>query len=148
MGWYHTALICLNGHVITDRLGSGPDSASKFCKKCGAATVSKCQGCNTGIQGDYEVEGVAVIGFGMRSAPKFCHNCGKPYPWTAARIEAAKTLADEIDELSESEKLLLKSSIDDIVTDSPKTDVGIVRFKKYASKGGEERGAMLPERRV
>lgn len=56
----------------------------------------------------------------------------------AARIEAAKTLADEIDELSESEKLLLKSSIDDIVTDSPKTDVGIIRFKKYASKGGKE----------
>ena len=38
MGWYHTALICLNGHVITDRLGSGPDSASKFCKKCDAAS--------------------------------------------------------------------------------------------------------------
>ena len=137
MGFHDVAQVCANGHVITGRIQQSPNLGLKFCKKCGAPTITKCPACSEAIQGEYEVEGVLVLGFGMRTPPAFCHACGKAYPWTSARIEAAKAIADEIDELTTSEKLLLKASIDDIVTETPRTELGILRFKKYAVKGGK-----------
>jgi hypothetical protein len=138
MGWHDTAQICTNGHVINDTMQRSPELGLKFCKKCGAPTITRCPTCNADIQGDYHVEGVVSIGFDMMVAPTFCHNCGKPYPWTSTRIETAKALADEMTELDESERLLLKASIDDIIADTPRTELGIVRFKKYVAKGGKE----------
>jgi hypothetical protein len=71
------------------------------------------------------------------SVRAFCHACGKPYPWTRAGIEAAKALALEFEELDDAERIQLQASIDDLVTDTPKTNVAIVRFKKLMPKVGK-----------
>jgi hypothetical protein len=78
-----------------------------------------------------------VVSLGGFDVPAYCHSCGKPYPWTAARIDAAKELSDELDGLTAEEKEQLKKSIDDIVVDTPRTTVAATRFKRLASKAGK-----------
>jgi hypothetical protein len=39
---------------------------------------------------------------------------GKPFPWTAEKIEAAKSLADELENLSAEDRAALKIAIDDV----------------------------------
>ncbi len=46
-------------------------------------------------------------------------------------------MADELSELSEHERILLKASIDDIAVDTPMTQVAVARFKKMIPKMGE-----------
>ena len=64
-------------------------------------------------------------------------------PWTVSKINAAKAMADEILELSDHERVLLKASIDDIVSDTPMTEVAVLRFKRLIPKmANETAGAM------
>ena len=137
MGTYDAQQVCLNGHQVTDSYNRRPEFRSAFCKQCGAATIHACQACGVAIRGDYDAPGVVVIG-SETSVPKFCHACGQPYPWTSSKIEAAKALASEVDELTDADRILLSSSIDDLIADTPKTSVAIVRFKRLAAKGGKE----------
>ncbi len=44
---YETALVCENGHLITDHLHGSPESVSRFCGRCGAPTISACPNCST-----------------------------------------------------------------------------------------------------
>src|SRR5258708_3342166 len=142
MGYYDTAQVCLNGHVITDRYRSYSEFQKSFCDKCGQATIVQCPSCKRDIQGEYVVEG--VIGFGGEpKAPSYCHSCGKPYPWTAAKINAAQAMADEIDELSDADKILLKTSIAQIAVDSPMSEVAVVRIKKILPKIAKGLGDVL-----
>ena len=107
--WYDAALICLNGHAITDVLENHPaDNDERFCNQCGAETISACKHCSKTIRGYYHIEN--VIGGGY-SRPGFCIYCGEPFPWTEGALQAANTLADESEQLNEDEKELLKNSI-------------------------------------
>ena len=143
MGWYDTSQVCLNGHVITDNATSSPEFMQKYCSECGEPTIITCPECKTKIRGEYQVEGALTIRSSTPIAPLFCHECGKPYPWTLRKINAAKELGDELDDLSVDEKKKLKSSLDDLIIDTPKTEIAIVRFKKLMSKVGKESyGAM------
>jgi hypothetical protein len=72
--------------------------------------------------------------------PHYCYNCGKPYPWTQAKLEAAKEFAEELDGLSSKEKDVLKQSIEELARDTPKTKVAAVKVKKILAKA---RGAAL-----
>jgi hypothetical protein len=148
---YHdTAQVCLNGHMVNDRVQSRPELLKKFCPDCGAQTIVFCGECTGMIQGALHstsmVGGSDYLGTPARpqtrvasgSVRAYCHACGKPYPWTRARIDAAKALAAELDELSDADSLLLQSSIDDLVADTPRTDVAIVRFKKVMMKTGKQ----------
>jgi len=151
-GWYDTAQICIKGHVINSMSRSHPEHNKKYCDKCGAETITNCQNCNTPIRGYYhEAHGAyeeldtmvneilnplseTMIDY---SKPRsFCHECGKPYPWTEAKIEAAKELSDELDGLNAEERNILKKSLDDIIIDTPQTPVAATRFKKIAAKVG------------
>ena len=131
--WYDTAQICTNGHVINEQLISSPHINKKFCDRCGAPTITKCQYCRATIKGPYH--------FGPNTSswtrPSFCDDCGKPYPWTEATVKAAKELADELDKLSLEEREMLKKSIDDIIRDTPQTTVAATRFKKLIIKAGQ-----------
>ena len=69
--------------------------------------------------------------------PVFCPDCGKPYPWTAAKLNAAKELSDELDTLTKGERETLKKSLDDIVRDTPQTTVAAIRFKNLVAKAGK-----------
>jgi hypothetical protein len=47
-------------------------------------------------------------------------------------------LVEELDGLDAEERQLLKQSLDDLVTDSPKTEVAGLRFKQLMKKVGKE----------
>ena len=145
MGYYDVAQICLNGHTITRSARSSPDFTKKFCPKCGEETITTCPRCNQPIQGEYHVEGVVAIGCKDPPPPKFCHNCGGPYPWTEQKIQSAKALADEFDDLTSSVREKLKQSLDDLYRDTPQTEVAAVRFKKIMAKVGKESYAAMNE---
>jgi hypothetical protein len=134
--WYDTAQVCLNGHVVNDSVKASPEFNQKYCDKCGQPTITECQNCNHPIRGYYHSPG--VIYPSTREPPSFCHECGKPYPWTATKLEAAQELADELENLTQEEKDILKKSLDDLVRDSPKTTVAATRFKKLVRKAGGE----------
>lgn len=133
-GRYDTAQICLMGHIITDSSTDCPQDKMNFCDKCGASTIVACQKCNTPIRGMYR----GNYGIGLDSAPSFCHACGKPYPWTEAKIKAAQDLSDELEKLSPNDKDTLKKSIEDIIRDTPQSQVAAIRFKKLVLKAGSE----------
>ncbi len=145
MGYYDAAQVCANGHVVNDNVHLHPEHNQPFCSICGEATKTKCDKCNTEIRGSYEVPNVAVIGPGMQTPPSFCHNCGQAYPWAKKRLQAAKDLADELDELSDEEKQKLKASLDDLIRDTPQTEVAGTRFKKIMRKVGKESYSAMKE---
>lgn len=133
-GSYDVGQICLNGHTVNAMSQRWPQHSKNFCDRCGAATTTTCQTCGGPIQGEYHAPGVIVVS--EYAPPAFCHNCGKPYPWTEARLQAARDLSDELDNLSEDEKENLKKSLDDIIRDTPQTTVAAARFKKLVAKAG------------
>jgi Uncharacterized protein conserved in bacteria len=132
MGYYRVAQICINGHVINSSADAYPEMNQKFCKECGQHTITNCPECNQSIRGVYYESG--WYGGSIYSAPAFCHNCGHPFPWTAAKLEAAKILIDEDDQLGLDEKGILSSSLSDLIVDTPRTQLAISRFKKITYK--------------
>ncbi|MCC7239330.1 MAG: DUF2321 domain-containing protein [Planctomycetia bacterium] len=112
-----------------------PGHNQKYCDKCGAPTITNCQGCGTAIKGSYHVQG--VFGIDDSPSPSFCHNCGKSYPWTEAKIKAAQELTLELDNLTQEEKENLNKSINDIIRDTPETTVSATRVKKLFAKAGK-----------
>ncbi|RAN86891.1 hypothetical protein B5P41_26760 [Bacillus sp. SRB_28] len=142
--WYDTAQICLNGHIINDSVTLYPKRKQDFCDKCGDKTIMFCQNCNANIRGDYHVPGVGSLGL-TYTPPGYCYSCGKPYPWTASALEAAKELAKEVEGLTPAEQELLSQSIDEIVKNGPKTVVATTRFKKLATKFGSGIGNAFRE---
>lgn len=139
--WYDTAQICTNGHVINEQLKSSPHIKKKFCDRCGAPTITKCQYCRFTIKGTYH------FGSNISSwvRPSFCPDCGKPYPWTEAALKAAQEYSDELENLSPEERDLLKKSIDDIVRETPQATVAVSRFKRLVAKAGPVAADMYRE---
>ncbi|QXG79671.1 DUF2321 domain-containing protein [Rhodospirillum rubrum] len=135
MGYYLTAQVCGNGHHTTSSVEHSPNLMANFCDKCGSETMTKCPSCSTKIRGKYYVDDFAIIGQNY-TAPSFCHACGKAFPWTTTKIEAAKEMVEEIDELSPDEREKLKGAIDDIVIEGARTELGANRFKKLLTKMG------------
>jgi len=135
--YYDAAQICLNGHAVNSRYHESPTRNQDFCDKCGQLTIYKCENCNTEIRGKYNVPGVCVVDI-YTPPPNFCHKCGEPYPWTAKKMEAFKEMADELDELTPQEKEKLKTSLDDIVAETPKTELAGLKFKKILGKLGKD----------
>lgn len=129
MGYYKNATVCLNGHAAS----SSTANYRKFCKDCGEKTISRCGNCETNIQGDYEVPGVATIGF-TYYPPAYCHNCGHPYPWTSTVLENAIELIALDDDLPSEHKEIIKNAIPNLVVDTPTTPVAVAKYKKYMSK--------------
>lgn len=136
-GWYDTAQICLNGHIINTRAETSPESNKSFCDQCGAETITNCLKCGAKILGQLH-PGEGFLALPMIGAPKFCSICGSPYPWTESRLKAAHDLANEISGISEEERNALNQSLDELVKDTPKTEVAVIEFKKIVSKAGKE----------
>jgi hypothetical protein len=135
--YYDVALICLNGHVVNDSSRTSPQFNSKHCERCGEPTIDTCTACNNPIKGDYKVAGVLAIG-GQSPAPSFCRECGKSFPWTERRLAAAKELADELDGLTDDDKLKLRGALDDLAKEGPKVEPAKLRFKQIMKKVGRE----------
>ena len=133
MGFYDVAQICLRGHMVNDNARGRPEHNEKHCSRCGAETILACPSCNTAIRGNYHLENVVVLS-GPAPAPSFCHECGKPYPWTAEGLQAARELVQELDGLKAAEKEVLSKSLDDIVRDTPRTELAVMQVKKFLSR--------------
>lgn len=143
MGVYKTALICLNGHMVNDAMEDYPEQNEKFCSDCGAETIHQCRNCGTNIKGYYYVEG--VLSLSVKEPPSYCHNCGKPYPWTQASIETYKEIVNMIDKLTKDEKKRLGSSIDDLISDTPRTQLAVMTIKSLAKKISAESWDIMKE---
>jgi hypothetical protein len=48
------------------------------------------------------------------TVPSYCHSCGTAFPWTVAKIAAAKEHAAEIEGLDEAERKELQEAIGDL----------------------------------
>ena len=131
---YDTAQICKNGHLITRSAESDETFREDFCRKCGAKTITACEQCGQKIRG--RLHG-AMPSAHPELVAKFCFKCGAPYPWTAKAISATRELLAE-SALSAPEQELMSKSLDDIVRDTPATQVAAARFKKFLPKAGKE----------
>lgn len=141
MGHYHTAQVCLNGHMINDRADSTPSFNQNFCSKCGAQTITTCPSCNFPIHGDYTCDG--VICFSETPVEAYCYNCGSPYPWTKTALETAEAIIHEDELLSEEQMQQFYACLPDLLTDTPKTKLALIRFKKLVDKATSATGAAL-----
>ncbi len=133
--YYKTAQICRNGHVRS--VDAAYHNDGPRCAECGAENITECPACQEAIHGHYEIPGVMDL-TGRYDLPKHCHNCGKPYPWTQAKLEALRELVAEMEGLSQHEKERLAGSLDDLIADTPKTEVAVMRMKKGLAKAGSE----------
>lgn len=135
-GWYDSAQICLNGHIVNIAIKDTPEHNAKFCKFCGQPTVTACSACKTEIRGKHFIKG--VWSWSVRiPLPRFCETCGNPYPWTQAKMKAVEDLAGAIDGFSDEDRSDLKSSVGEIVKDTPQTAVAATRFKRLMKKAGK-----------
>jgi hypothetical protein len=133
-GPYHdVALVCLNGHLINGSFQTSPQFNKRFCDKCGETTISECPSCSQPIKGDYKSPGILFFGSTM-PAPPFCDQCGKPLPWTLRRLSSAKEVINELDGLAKDEREKLKATLDDLVSESPKTESAKLRFRNILRK--------------
>jgi hypothetical protein len=129
---FYSRQTCLNGHVITSYVHSEWTNLQPFCSKCGAKTIIECPHCQAEQRGFNE----NVMRPDRAEPDSFCYNCGQPYPWTQSRLDAASLLIEENETLSPAEKLQLNSSLLDITSDTPKTEVAITRIKRLLPKAG------------
>ena len=131
MNYYKSAQICLAGHCVTSDT-SNVELLENFCAKCGSKTIYACPSCNTNIRGDYHMDD--VIGFFDYDVPAFCYNCGKPFPWTQSRLDSAKELIAEMDELTSDEQEKFNNSLPNILSETPQTPLAATRINKYLAK--------------
>jgi hypothetical protein len=113
----------------------------EFCEDCGKPTIIKCPDCKTCIKGSYRSPNAVVLA--NYEPPKFCYKCGKPFPWTKAKLDAARELVDFEDKLTTKEKELLKNSLADIIAENPKTEMAAIKFKHILAKVGQETAKAL-----
>jgi len=99
--------------------------------KCGQIAINKCVNCNGPIRG------AAARVYGGYQLPGYCSECGKPFPWTAAAISAAKDYADILEGITTSEKEEIKLAIGELAAESPKQTVAAAKFRKIAAKAGQ-----------
>jgi hypothetical protein len=141
--WWDIAQICLNGHTVNQQVVAERDHNQAFCERCRKATVMAYRHCRTAIRGAYHVPGTYVID--AVALPSYCLGCGRAYPWTEKQVQAAKVLAGELEHLKPQERDALKRTIDDLLTETPRTQLAVIRFKRLMSKAGPDAGITLRE---
>lgn len=132
--YYQILRVCSNGHITNYTLIPFNDADSKFCTECGEPTIARCQNCKAPIQGGSNNPYVVVIA--ELIAPQFCQYCGKPFPWTQSQLHAAKQLIQLEGRLSQKEKETLKVTLDDIISENPRTKLSAIKFKYIITKTG------------
>ncbi len=126
-GIHLVAQICLQGHV---RSSDGCFERGEKCTKCGAACIDKCEYCRTPVRGqlahspaqDYEL-------------PFFCHapECGLAYPWMEDKLDTARELLYDNNNLSRGELDELWELLKFVIC-NPKSDWAPAKTKLVAIK--------------
>ncbi len=130
---YYFSKICLNGRVLFDNL-ERLDETHEFCEECGKKIITSCENCNNPIRGDLYIPDVSILA--ESKAPLYCYACGNPLPWTRAGIDALEEFINFEDNLSKDEKEKLKKSIEDIITETPRSQFASMLFKRALTKMG------------
>jgi hypothetical protein len=125
-----TAQYCRNGHEITQRAATQPKQIEDFCSICGAATIAKCEKCEAPIRGFNHMR----VGGYATPRPNHCYKCGAQFPWVAEQLAAGREMIEFVDGLSDDEREGLKRSLEDIVAEGPRTQLGVLKFKAGISK--------------
>ena len=128
-GYYNTALVCLNGHVINCYADTQQERNAPFCHRCGQPTICECPGCKARIRGEHHTPGVVVFSTHPFSAAGYCYACGAPYPWTEAKLQAAREMIDEVEELTSEQRETFKRDLGDIAVNTPRTELAASRIK-------------------
>ena len=136
MNYYETAQICKNGHVI-DAVNELSDLAKSFCPKCGQGIIIKCEQCDSPIQGRIHIDSV-ISSRRLERSPAYCYNCGKPFPWTVSNLASINELLDLDDKLSDKEKDVIRDCVPDLLAETPKTQVAVVKSKILMKKMGDD----------
>ena len=138
MSYYDTAEICLNGHLISSSFEDYP-SEQAYCSKCGSKIITNCPNCNAKLRGafndPYYIKTVEVTAY--------CYNCGKPYPWTKATIETAEAIIREDELLTEEQIQQFCECIPDLISETKKTNIALIRYKKLVDKAASVTGPAL-----
>lgn len=129
VGTYKIAAVCTNGHVSSDDVEAHPPTPR--CKLCGEVVRTTCANCESSIHGRFEAPGVFALSPTYRP-PAYCHQCGSPYPWTSAKLDALRILVKEEGDTQEVERVL--EFLNDLVVETPRTDLAFARFKKWTEK--------------
>lgn len=134
---YDVAQVCMNGHVTNARFREQPIHNKKYCRDCGAKTITECQECNEQIRGKLVPDPFDMIGFSNSGpadpAPNYCIECGKPYPWTQGKIAAFRELVNSSHIESDKKKVLLEG-VEHIISATPKTKPTCARLVSIVSK--------------
>lgn len=126
MGYYETAKICLNGHMLTDSMEDSQNK-DRFCTICGKAAITYCPICKDPIHGCYE-NGSLVCQ--KTRVPSYCHNCGHPYPWIEERLKAAENIINMLDSLTNDQRKQLIDFIPDITMETPRSEYAALIYAK------------------
>ena len=128
----YCAHICKNGHV---RVSAEYLHGKAFCEECGAEMLERCPNCHTLIK-EWDFGPIVYLGVPTYDRPAYCKHCGNPYPWTVSALETAKELIAEEESLEEIQRDKMLESLPDIISETPKTQIAVVRFKKVLAKVG------------
>jgi hypothetical protein len=104
-----------------------------FCDRCGARTIQSCENCHAQLEGDLLDSGIIAPYY----APHHCSACGAPYPWTAARIEAATELAAFLAS-SDDERVSLEKAVPDLLVEGPRSGLAAARWKEAIDRAGKQ----------
>lgn len=137
---YLTAEVCLKGHPTTGGIEFSPEMTADFCDLCGSKTIRECPSCHALIRGEYVTGGISAHEY---TPPNHCYSCGAGFPWTTAKIEAAKEHAAEIEGLDESDRAQLQGAIDDLAAGGARTELAASRFQRLMKKVGPTVGGGL-----
>lgn len=143
--FYDVALICKNGHLINAESRTCPQDNTRFCTRCGAEAIDACEKCNTPIRGYHHIPGVADGYWSEEDIPKHCHECGHPYPWIKEAVDSWKEIVHTIDKLSIEEKNKMESSIEDLINETPKTQIAVLNLKLGVKKIPQEAWGVMKE---
>jgi hypothetical protein len=143
---YGVIHICKNGHILTDQADTH-NLNQNFCATCGTSIISQCEHCHKDIKGRPRYISVIDPGFGYFDGyvprPAFCIHCGKSYPWTEKATDAIREIIGFSNALSDAEKADFQRIVPDLVVETPRSQMAILKFRTYTSKAGKEVGKML-----
>lgn len=148
---WDVALACRNGHLVNDRSRGEPSRNAPWCSICGSETIAACPGCREPIPGFYYDKrepfepSDAPGGRPLAQLPQYCHACGRPLPWTERAMSAARSLIRELAGLDPYERDQLRRSIDDIIRETPRTPVAVLRIQAALSRVGGDSAKTLRE---
>ena len=120
------AFVCENGDAM---ISTQPLTTPLFCGKCGAKMLSKCPSCGKSIK-EWHRPDDFISQKPKYARDNYCPGCGKPYPWTQTALDTAKDLVLELEKLDVLQRQKLAESFPDMITETPKTQIAVVRVRK------------------